>query len=143
MTLTIRHVEQTHVHQLWHMVEPFIIEALQKGDEFPADTKNYTAEHVRAFLGMGQWLLLVAVDEEMKVHGAAAVSFLDYPLHRVAFITAIGGRLVTGEETFKQFQTLLRARGATKIQGFVRPAMERFLEQFGFEPRNKLVEVML
>lgn len=143
MTLTVRHVETSHVQQLWPLVEPFIVEALQKGDDFPPETKNYNVDHVRAFLAMGQWLLLVAVDEDVKVHGAAAVSFIDYPLHRVAFVTAIGGKLITGEETFKQLQTLLRARGATKIQGFVRPAMERFLEQFGFEPRNKLVEVKL
>lgn len=143
MTLTIRHVDTNNIQQVWHMVEPFIAEALEKSEDFHESAKNYNASHVQAFLTAGQWLLLVAVDEDLKVHGAATLSFINYPMHRVAFVTAIGGKLITGEETYAQLTALLKARGATKIQGLVRPAMERFLHQFGFEPRNKLVEVLI
>lgn len=143
MALTIRHVETTHIQQVWPMVKPFIDEALEKGEDFHESAKNYNTDHVLSFLTMGQWLLLVAVDENMQVQGAATISFIAYPMHRVAFVTALGGKLITGEETFAQMTQLLKLRGATKIQGLVRPAMERFLHQFGFEPRNRLVEVAL
>jgi hypothetical protein len=139
MNLTIRHVETDHIQRVWGMVEPFIQSAIDKG-EGPAD---YNIHHVQMFLTSGAWLLLVAVDEEGTVHGAGTVSFINYPLNRVAFFTTMGGNLITGEETFAQLSALLKFRGATKIQGFVRPAMERLLDKFGFKPGNKLVEVVL
>ena len=91
----------------------------------------------------GQWVLLVAVDENKTIVGAGTVSFINYPLSRVAFFTAIGGRLITNEDTFEQLKALLKHRGATKIQGLVRPSMERFLEKFDFTAGNKLVEVTI
>lgn len=139
MSLTIRPVETHHVQQVWALVEPFIQAAIDKGDG-PAD---YNIHHVQMFLTNGAWLLLVAVDDEGKVHGAGTVSFISYPLNRVAFFTTIGGSLITGDETFEQLTTLLKTHGATKIQGFVRPAMERLLDKFGFKPGNKLVEVSI
>lgn len=143
MNLTIRHVDTNNIQQIWSMVKPFLAEAMDKGDEADESMRNYTMDHIQMFLTSGQWLLLVAVDEELKIHGAATVSFINYPMHRAAFVTAIGGKLLINEDTCKQLAAALKARGATKIQGLVRPAMERFLHQFGFEPRNKLVEVLI
>lgn len=139
MPLSIHYIETNYIAQSWAMVEPFIQSAIDKG-EGPAD---YNIHHVQMFLTSGQWLLLVAVDEEKKVHGAGTVSFINYPLSRVAFFTTIGGNLITGEDTFKQLMDILKARGVTKIQGFVRPAMERLLDKFGFKPGNKMVEVTI
>ena len=47
-------------------------------------------------------MLLVATDDNAEIHGAATVSFINYPNDRVAFVTAIGGKLVTSPETFAQ-----------------------------------------
>lgn len=143
MNLTIRHVETTNIQQVWPLVRPFIAEALEKGEDFHESSKNYNVDHAQSFLTLGHWTLLVAVDEQMQVHGAATISFISYPMHRVAFVTSIGGKLITGEDTFEQLTKFLKSHGVTKIQGLVRPAMERFLNQFGFEPRNKLVEVLI
>lgn len=139
MTLHIRTVDTSFVHQAWPMVEPHIKSALEKVEGDP----DYTLEHVRGFLATGQWMLLVAVDEDNAVHGAATVSFINYPRHRVAFITAIGGKLISNDETFEQLKALLKQRGATKIQGFGRPAIVRLWQRYNFEPRNTLVEVQL
>ena len=143
MNLTIRPVEATHVQQVWPLVEPYIAEALTKGEDFPPETKNYNVSHVQAFLTAGQWLLLIAVDEESKVHGAATVSFINYPMHRVAFITAIGGKLISNQETFEQLRKLMKSYGATKIQGFGRESIVRLWQRYNFEPRHTLVEVLL
>ena len=97
----------------------------------------------QAFIAAGQWLLLVASDEKGGIHGAATVSFSNYPMHRIAFITLIGGRLISSKDTFEQLKLLLKQRGATKIQGYGRPAIVRLWQRYGFEPRTTLVEVQI
>ena len=143
MNLTIRPVENAHVQQVWPLAKQFIADALNKGEDFPEETKNYNINHVEAFLAANQWMLLVAVDEQMQVHGAATVSFISYPLHRVAFITAIGGKLISSQDTFEQLKRLLKTYGATKIQGFGRESIVRLWKRYDFEPRHTLVEVLI
>jgi hypothetical protein len=95
------------------------------------------------FLTSGQWLLLVAVDEEKTIHGAMTVSFVNYPLHRIAFVTTTGGKFIANPELLEQLKVLVKAHGATKIQAFCRESMVRLLSRAGFEPRNTLVEVLV
>ena len=125
------------------MVEGYLTEALEKGHDFPEWANSYNISHIQMFLTSGQWLLVVAVDEEGKIQGATTVSFINYPLHRVAFVTAIGGKLISNQDTFEQFKNLLKARGATKIQGYGREAIVRLWKRYKFEPRNTLVEVLI
>lgn len=145
MALSIRFVEQAYVNQTWPLIEKFITEALEKtgGGDFPEWAANYNVEHIRVFVSTGTWLLVVAVDETGVIHGACTVSFLNYPLHRVAFVTAIGGKLISSKETFAQFKQLLKSYGATKIQGVGRESIVRLWKRYDFEPRNTLVEVLL
>lgn len=143
MNLTIRHVEATHVQQVWPFVREYIAEAFAKGLDFPEETKDYNIDHVQAFLAMGQWTLMVAVDEQGQVHGACTISFINYPMHRVAFVTAIGGKLISNQDTFEQFSKILKAYGVTKIQGFAREAIVRLWKRYNFEPRHTLVEVLI
>jgi hypothetical protein len=143
MSLSIRTVETSFVQQVWPMVEPFIREALDKGEDFPDWAHCYNVDHMQMFLTSGQWLLLVAADEDGVIHGAATVSFINYPLHRVAFITAIGGKLISNRDTFEQMKLLLKQRGATKIQGYGRESIVRLWKRYNFEPRNTLVEVLI
>jgi len=114
-----------------------------KGGDFPDWAQDYTVEHIQSFLTSGAWLLIVATDEENNIHGCASVSFINYPLHRVAFVTAIGGKLISSQDTFDQLKTLLKLRGATKIQGYGRDAIVRLWKRYNFEPRNTLVEVLI
>jgi hypothetical protein len=87
--------------------------------------------------------LLVATDDSNQIHGAATVSFANYPKNRVAFITLIGGKLISNQDTFAQLCNILRHAGATKIQGMARPAIARLWKRYGFEERTTLVEVKL
>ena len=139
MSISIRPVDANFVQQVWPLVEGHLQSALDKG-EGPAD---YNIHHVQMFLTSGQWLLLVATDEDNIVHGAATVSFINYPMHRVAFITAIGGKLISNQETFEQLRKLMKSYGATKIQGFGRESIVRLWQRYNFEPRHTLVEVLL
>jgi len=143
MSLTVRPVDVNHVQQVWPMVRSHIQESFDKGGDFPDWAAGYTSSHVQSFLTSGQWLLLVAVDEEDAIHGAMTISFVNYPLHRVAFVTTTGGKFIANPELLTQLKVLVKAHGATKIQAFCRESMVRLLSRAGFEPRNTLVEVLV
>ena len=143
MSLTVRPVDANHIQQVWPMVEGYIQEALDKGGDFPDWAASYNASHVQAYLVSGQWSLLVAVDEESKIHGAMTISFINYPLHRVAFVTTTGGKFIANPELLEQLKALVKLHGATKIQAYCRESMVRLLARANFEPRNTLVEVLV
>jgi hypothetical protein len=143
MTLTVCPVDVNHTHQVWPMVQGYVQEALDKGGDFPEWADGYNIHHVQNFVTSGQWLLFVAADEEKVIHGAMTVSFISYPLHRVAFVTTAGGKLIANPELLEQLKALVKPHGATKIQAFCRESMARLLSRVGFEPRNILVEVLL
>jgi hypothetical protein len=143
MSLTVRSVDVNHVQQVWPMVQGYVQEALDKGGDFPEWANGYNIHHVQQFVSSGQWLLLVAADEDNVVHGAMTVSFITYPLHRVAFVTTTGGKFIANPELLEQLKALVKLHGATKIQAFCRESMVRLLSRAGFEPRNTLVEVLV
>lgn len=143
MNLTVQAVDVNYVSQIWPMVEQYLAEALTKDNDAPAWSECYNIHHVQGFVTSGVWLLLVATDETGNIHGAATVSFANYPMNRIAFITLIGGKLISNQETFAQLKTLLKHRGATKIQGYGREAIVRLWKRYGFEPRTTLVEAQL
>ena len=143
MAITVKRVETAYVAQAWPLVKEFIKDALEKAQSEDKSTHNYTVDHVQAFLASGQWLLLVGVNENGGVVGAATVSFINYPRHRVAFITSIGGYLISSRDTFEQLKTILKAHGATKIQGLGRESIVRLWKRYNFEPRATLVEVLI
>jgi hypothetical protein len=137
MTLTVQHVPQQFVAQTWPLVEEHIASANKYGGD------DYTLDQIKMYATQGQWVLLVATDEEKKVHGAATVSFLNYPNDRVAFVTSIGGKLISNDDTFEQLKVLLRSMGATKIQGAAREAIARLWKRYGFAERYVVVEVKI
>jgi hypothetical protein len=104
---------------------------------------DYTLDQVKGFVCSGQWLLLVAVDEQGAIHGAATVSFLNMPNDRIAFVTFIGGRLVSSKESVRQLKEIFKALGATKIQGAARESIARLWHRFGFEERYRIVETKI
>jgi hypothetical protein len=134
MKLQVQYVETEFTSQSWPLVEKYVQSAIQYGNG------DYTIEQIKLLVCMGQWLLLVAVDESGNVHGAATVSFINYPNARVAFITFIGGRLISNRDTYMQMSMILKARGATKIQGMARPSIARLWKRYGFNDVATLVE---
>ena len=137
MNLSIQPVGTAYFHQTWPLVEGFLAEALKWGED------DYTAEQAKDFLARGDWLLVVAVDEENKIQGAAAVNFFNMPNDRIAFVVAIGGKLISNQDTYKQFSALLKSYGATKIQGAAREAIARLWTRYGFKERYRIVEARI
>jgi len=136
-------VEQQHVQQFWPHVKKYLEASQNEGTPYPESAKSYNIDHIRMYLASGQWMLLIASDEENKIHGAMTISFIDYPLHRIAFVTATGGKFITNEETLKQLKETVKFYGATKLQAYCRDSMVRYLKRLDFEPRNTLVETLV
>ena len=136
--MIVQPVLRENVAQVWHLVEKFIAKALEfsKGD--------YNAEHAKVYLANGNWNLFVAVSESGDVKGACTVEFINRPENRVAFVTAIGGRLISDQETFSNFKQVLKTMGATKIEGAARPSIKRLWEtRLGFAEKYSIVEADL
>lgn len=134
--MNIQRVDIGHIHQVWHLVEGYLSSALEHAKE------DYTLESVKVLLVTGQWVLLVAVDDE-GVKGAATVAFTNRPHDRVAFVTLIGGKLISNNDTFEQLKNLLRALGATCIEGAARESIARLWSRYGFEEKYKIVGVKI
>lgn len=129
-----------YIHQTWPLVEGFIQSALEKG---VLGEPLYTMDNIKGYLTSGVWQLVVAVDEHNAIKGAATINYQNHPLQRVAFITAIGGRLIANKDTFAQLKAIAKYNGATIIQGFGRPSIVRLWKQYEFVPLNTLMEVKL
>lgn len=138
MNLFVRPVDIAHVNKTWAMVSGYLQDSVNKGL-----SSDYSLEHIQVYVSSGQWMLLVAVDSDNNIHGAMTMSFINYPSHRVAFVTATGGKLIINQDTFNQLQEIAKYHGATKIQAMARKSMAKLLEKCGMEPCNTLMEYKL
>lgn len=131
--MNIQFVPVEYVHQTWPLVETFIADALEYCHG------EYTPDQVRVLVAHGAWVLYVAVDDAGALHGAGTVQFDNRPNDRVAYVTAIGGKLFTSQDTWQQFVALLKARGATRIEGAVRDSMARLWTRYGAEEKYRIL----
>ena len=135
--MKIQYVALEWVNYTWDKVEGFIASALKHSNG------DYTATHAKVFVTQGKWALIVAVDDSGVIHGAATVEFFNRPDDRVAFITAIGGKLVSNEDTFEQLRAYARSMGATTIEGAARESIARLWQRYGFKEKYRIVGVKL
>jgi hypothetical protein len=134
--MKIQHVEISYVNQVWPAVEGFIAAALSHQDD-------YTLEQAKVYVSDGSWMLVVAVADSNEIKGAATVKFFNRPNHRVAFVVTMGGSLITGQNTYEQFSDLLKAFGATYIEGVGRESIARLWKRFGFIEKYRVVGAKL
>ena len=135
--MKIQYVALEWVNYTWDKVEGFIANALAHSNG------DYTVAQAKVFVTQGKWALIVAVDDSGDIHGAATVEFFNRPDDRVAFITTIGGRLVSNEDTFEQLKTYARSMGATAIEGAARESIARLWQRYGFKEKYRIVGVKL
>jgi hypothetical protein len=142
MELVVRPVDINYIAQTWPLVEGFLASALDTSDE-PEASRCFNIHQVQAFITNGQWSLLVAVDKDNKIHGAASVSFINYPKQRVAFVTLGGGKFIANKLVIQQLGNICKAYGATKLQAYAKGSRVRLWEKTGFEQRTTLMEIEL
>lgn len=134
--MKIQHVDVNYTNQLWPQVEKFIEAALAYQDD-------YNIEHAKLYVTNGTWVLVVAIDDDQVIHGAATIQFYNRPKDRVAFVVTMGGKLITGHETYAQFTELLKAFGATYIEGASRESATRLWQRFGLSEKYRVVGAKL
>lgn len=131
--LTVQIVPVDYVHTVFPYVEEFIDNALQYSHG------DFITDEVRVFISTGEWQLLIAIDEENKIHGCAVVQYYNRPRERVAHIVAIGGKLISNKDTFTQLTDILRAHGAMCIEGAARESIARLWRRYGFTEKCRIV----
>lgn len=135
--MKIQYVPYEWVNYTWGKVEHYIADALAHAGG------DYTVEQVKVFITQGKWVLLVGLGDDGELHGAATVEFFNRPDDRVAFITAIGGKLVSNVDTFEQLKTYAKSMGATTIEGAVRESVARLAKRYGFSKKYQIVGAKL
>ena len=135
--MKIQYVPLEYVNQTWPLVEQYISSAAEHGNG------EYTPDQIKVYLVTGQWTLYVAVDDAGALLGAGTVCFNNLPNDRVAFVTSIGGKLFTSQNTWQQFVDLLKARGATQVEGAARESIARLWKRYGFEEKYRIVSVRI
>lgn len=134
--MKIQYVPLEWVNQTWPKVEAFIGAALEYSNG------DYTVDQVKTLVTQGAWMLLVAVDDS-GIKGAATIHFYNRPNDRVAFITAIGGRLISNPDTFDQLKAFAVSQGATMIEGAARESIARLWTRYGFTEKYRIVGAKL
>ena len=135
--MQIQQVPIQYIHAAWPKVERFIASALEYSQG------EYTVDQAKVLVSQGQWALFVAVDDNQELQGAACVQFNNMPNDRVAFVVAIGGKLISNQDTWAQFTSILKANGATFVEGAARESIARLWTRYGFKEKYRIVGVRI
>lgn len=135
--MQLTHIPPNFVAQTWDKVAPFIANALEYAED------DYNIDQVKVYLSTGQWILIAVTNEREEVKGALTASFINLPNDRIAFITTIGGKLISSQDTYNQLKNILKRFGATKVQGAARESVARLWKRLGFKERYITVEAKL
>ena len=137
--MKVQHVPVEYVHQVWPNVEPLLQKAIDKRET----SGDYSLEQMKTLVAMGTWMLVVAVEDDGSFSGAATVNYINRPSNRVAFITCIGGAGIANQAAFDQLVGILKAFGATTVEGAVNDAVARLWRRFGFSEKYRIVGLQL
>lgn len=130
-------VEPEWIYSVWPKVVDYIDRSVKEG------TGEFSSEHIKSWLVSGQQTLIIIVDNE-EIVGCGTVQFINYPNHRVAFITSCGGFGIVSPEVFDQIEDWMKSMGATKIQAWAKDAQARLYRQaVGFTVPCNIVEKSL
>lgn len=129
-------VPTNHVQQYWHLAEPLLKLALDKGNG------EFTPEQLKLLVAQGQQQLLLLMKED-KVHCALTVQWIMYPNIRVAYITYIGGK--NTKAGFEQFKHWVKSNGGTCIRGATKfESIARLWNRlYGYEKIYTLMELKI
>tara|TARA_Y100001938_G_scaffold142849_1_gene214755 strand:- start:432 stop:845 length:414 start_codon:yes stop_codon:yes gene_type:complete len=127
------------VHIVWRHVEDYLKATLEKS------AGEFNIDHVKAHVVAGLQSLYIALDKDTnKIAGAATVNFINYPNYRLAYVTAMGGKMITNEDNWKKLALLLKQAGATRCHASASDSATRLYEsKVGFKKIYNTVERIL
>ena len=124
------------VHKYWHMAEPHLKLAIEKGNgEFDLNDLRYVCSRGE------QQLLMVMRDD--KCHCALTTIQYNFPRFRQMYISYIGGK--NTRAGFEQFKQWAKEQGCTAIQGSTKyESIARLWNRlYGYEKKYQLMELKL
>lgn len=131
-------VAPEYIHTIWDVVEPMLKTAFIN---FP--NADYDVEHIKVLI-IEQFQYLFVVVEDKKIIGAFTVEVINYPNHRVAHTTCMGGKGIFDKDTVKQYEDWAKLQGVTKIRAYAQDAQARLFKlKMGLEPITHVVEKTL
>jgi hypothetical protein len=135
---SVQIVAPEYIHSIWDVVEPMLKTAF-----INFNNADYDVEHIKVLIiEQLQYLFVVVKDE--KIIGAFTVEVINYPNHRVAHTTCMGGKGVFDKDTVKQYEDWARLQGASKIRAFAKDSQARLFKlKMGLEPVTHVVEKTL
>ena len=137
--ISIQPVNPAYVHQVWDIVSPM----LKAACDAALGDLDCTIDQLKLQLVSGAQTLLVAVKDE-KIIGAASIVVSTLPNHRVATLTATGGRGITNPEVMNQVVAWAKSQGATKIRAHASGARIRlYQQQLGLITTETVVEKLI
>ena len=126
-----------YVYQFWPIIGPMLERSVASG------VNDCTAEQMKMSLAHGKELLFVVTEDE-EIIGAFVVNIINYPNHRVAQTTAMGGKGLFDENTVKEYEDWCRSQGCTKIRAWAKDAQARLYRmKLGLEKSMNVVEKLL
>lgn len=137
MTTQVRLLNIDEIRSNWTILEPLFNRALEL-----SKCDDYNIDDLYQYLIRNQWRCYVA-EESGTIKGAATVSMVKYPHDVLAYVCAIGGRMLANKETSSEFFNLLRQHGASRVQGAARPSIARLWRRIGLEEKYSIVEARL
>lgn len=137
MSWSVQEVPFEFVNRTWPLVEPLLIKSVKHSHG------ELTIQEVKVNVLRGVDTLFVALDDANQIQGAATVNFYNRTDNRVAFVTNIAGRLLADQDTFAQFCSQLRIKGATCIEGAVRDSLLRLWARLGAHKKTNLIQIPL
>jgi hypothetical protein len=130
-------VPPNYIHQVWDKIESYFDRAMLAG------TDDYNVDQLKMLLTEGRQTLFVFIEDDAII-GALAVELINFPNHRIAHTSAVGGKGIFDENTIKQYEDWCRAQNATKIRAFARDAQARLYKmKMGFDLVTHVVEKKL
>lgn len=121
---------------VWPVCEVLLVRAFDNSEDCDINEAKF-------LVTQGAWHLFIARDSKYIVHGAATVNFFNRMNDRVAFVTAISGRLITKKPIKKQFYALLRENGSTIIECAARGAQKRLWQRAGMKEKCTIMTQQL
>ena len=135
---SVQIVGPSHIHAVWDIVRPMLNVAFINYKD-----PDYGINDLKVEVINNKQTLFV-VTEDNKIIGAYTMEFSNYTNHRIAHITAIGGKAMITKETVEQCENWARANGATKIRAFAKDAQARLFKlKMGLEKVTNVVEKTL
>lgn len=137
MSWHVQEVPFEFVNRVWPLAESFIAQSVKHSN----GELTLQEEQINVIRGID--VLYIALDADGQPQGAATVNYFNRTDNRVALVTNIAGKFLADKDTFSQFCDLLRARGATCIEGSVRDSLLRLWARLGAQKKTTMIQIPL